>query len=120
MPATLLLRTDRSTIGADGEDLSIVEVQVVDEKGRVVPTASNLVIFQVTGPGRIIGVGNGDPSCHELDHASSRSAFNGLCMVIVQSTKQAGDIQLTATSPGLTPATVAITTRPVTPRPSLA
>jgi beta-galactosidase len=119
-PAKIVLRPDRATIAADGEDVSIVEVQVVDEKDRLVPTAGGLITFSATGGGKIIGVGNGDPSCHEPDHASARSAFNGLCLAIVQSTKQAGQIRVEATSPGLTSATVTITAQTATPRPSLA
>ncbi len=66
-PDAVELKPDRSTINADGEDLSIITVSVRDEPGRVVPTASNLVHFAIQGPGKIIGVGNGDPSCHEPD-----------------------------------------------------
>ncbi|HTC19947.1 MAG TPA: hypothetical protein VK859_03810, partial [bacterium] len=58
---------DRATIKADGEDVSVVTVEVKDDKGRPVPTAGNEVRFDLEGPGRIIGVGNGDPSCHEPD-----------------------------------------------------
>jgi beta-galactosidase len=73
----------------------------VDEKGRTVPTAGNMVRFSVTGPGKILGVGNGDSSCHEPDKATQRSAFNGLCMVLLQTTRAPGDIILTAESNGL-------------------
>ena len=76
-------------------------MSVVDEKGRTVPTAGNMVRFSVTGPGKILGVGNGDSSCHEPDKATQRSAFNGLCMVLVQTTRTGGDIVLTAESDGL-------------------
>jgi len=47
--------------------VSVVTVQVTDSQGRLVPTASNLIRFSLEGPGQIIGVGNGDPSCHEPD-----------------------------------------------------
>jgi hypothetical protein len=57
---------------------------ILTGKGRIVPTASNSVQFSVSGPGNLLGVGNGDPSCDELDKAEQRSAFNGLCMAIVQ------------------------------------
>ncbi len=66
-PAAVTLTPDRATIGANGEDVSIVTVAVVDAQGRVVPVADNLVTFELEGPGRIIGVGNGDPGCHEPD-----------------------------------------------------
>jgi len=75
-----------------------------------VPTADNKVTFAVNGPGTVIGVGNGDPSCHEADRATERSAFNGLCMAIVQSGRgKAGQVSVAVTSAGLEPANVAVT-----------
>ena len=117
-PAAIRLLPDRSAIRADGEDVSLVSVQVLDAQGRIVPVADNKVSFAVDGPGKIIGVGNGDPSCHEPDHASQRSAFNGLAQVIVQAQKQLGAIVLSATSPGLAPAKATIHAAPSAPRPS--
>lgn len=61
------LTPDRTTINPDGEDVSIITVAVTDAKGRVVPVADNLINFEISGPGKIIGVGNGDPSSHEPD-----------------------------------------------------
>ncbi len=67
MPAAVKLIPDCSIINADGEGVSVVTAQVVDSLGRVVPTADNEINFDIRGPGRIIGVGNGDPSSHEPD-----------------------------------------------------
>ncbi len=116
------LKPDRNTIAADGEDLSIITVSVRDEPGRVVPTASNLVHFEIQGPGKIIGVGNGDPSCHEPDQYPTqsgwqRSVFNGLAQIIVQSSKIPGEIVLKATADGLKPATIYIQAQSCEPRP---
>jgi len=61
------LISDRSFIKADGEDVSVITVKLNDSKGRFVPTASNEITFSLEGPGKIIGVGNGDPSSHEPD-----------------------------------------------------
>jgi len=58
---------DRSTINANGEDVSVFTVSAVDAQGRAVPVAQNKVNFAVEGAGEILGVGNGDPSCHEPD-----------------------------------------------------
>jgi beta-galactosidase len=66
-PFALTLSPDRAGVNADGEDLSVVTVAVVDAQNRLFPVARNLVSFELSGPGRILGVGNGDPSCHEPD-----------------------------------------------------
>jgi beta-galactosidase len=100
-PTSIALKTDRTKLVADAEDVTMVEVQVLDVKGRVVPDAANMVKFTVTGAGTIAGVGNGDPSSHEPDKAPQRSAFHGLCMVLVRASGTAGPIKLQATSPGL-------------------
>jgi beta-galactosidase len=117
------LTPDRSTINADGEDVSVFTVSAVDAQGRVVPVAQNKINFAIEGAGKIIGVGNGDPSCHEPDtfvtstNQWSRSLFNGLAQIIVQSTKDAGEIKLAASTDGLTPATVSMQSQSATPRP---
>ncbi len=68
-PSALQLDPDRRSIRADGDDISVVTVRVNDAKGRCVPTADNDITFSLEGPGRIIGVGNGDPSSHEADRS---------------------------------------------------
>jgi beta-galactosidase len=123
-PTAVELQPDRNTISADSEDISIITVSVHDEPGRIVPTASNLVHFSIQGPGRIIGVGNGDPSCHEPDQYPTqsgwqRSVFNGLAQIIVQSTRIPGEITLTATADGLQPQKIYIESQACDPRPSV-
>ena len=66
-PAAIRLTPDRAVLNANGTDVSVFAVAVTDAQGRVVPVADNLVHFELAGPGKIIGVGNGDPSCHEPD-----------------------------------------------------
>ncbi len=107
-PTAVRLQPDRSVISADGQDLSIIDVSVVDALGRVVPDADNLIRFELTGAGKIVGVGNGDPSSHEADKTSERRAFNGFAQVIVQANRAAGSIQLTATSEKLNSAKLKI------------
>jgi beta-galactosidase len=114
--AKIVAVADRGKIAADGQDAAVISVTVVDAQGRPVPMADNKVTFAVSGPGAAIGVGNGDPSCHEPDRAQSdeaaeRSAFNGLCMAIVQSRRgEAGAVTVTVASAGLEGATVAVMT----------
>ncbi|MDQ8196707.1 beta-galactosidase GalA [Pelagicoccus enzymogenes] len=65
--AAFQLEADRGVIAADGADVSVVTLRVVDERGDVVPTADDQAWFSISGPGKIIGVGNGNPSSHEAD-----------------------------------------------------
>jgi beta-galactosidase len=117
--AAIRLTAGRTAIDADGEDLAVLTIETLDSQGRPVPTADNMIVFSVSGPGALIGVGNGNPNCHESDKGSRRSLFNGFAQAIVQSTKTAGEIQIEATSAGLTPAKLVIPSRQVTPRPSV-
>ena len=96
-PVALRLTPDRPALAGDGNDALPVTVEALDNEGRPVPTANVHVEFEITGPGAIIGVGNGDPTSHEPDTASKRSLFNGLALVIVQSQRgEAGNLVLRA------------------------
>ncbi len=66
-PAAVQLTPNRPALAADGKDVSVITVSVTDSQGRVVPVASNTIHFELDGPGKILGVGNGDPSSHEPD-----------------------------------------------------
>jgi beta-galactosidase len=99
-------------------------VEVLDNEGRAIPTAGNIISFRVSGEGALIGVGNGDPNCQESDKAPKRSLFNGLAQVIVQSTRTPGTITVEAYTepyprPMLKSAQVAITTKQVELRPAV-
>ncbi len=117
--AALTLTPDRATLRADGEDCAVITVAARDNNGRPVPTASDAVEFTLAGSGKIIGVGNGDPSCHEPDKGTRRSLFNGLAQVLVQTSKTAGPLTLTARAPGLPSATLTLDVAPATPRPAV-
>lgn len=109
-PAQVALNSDVSTLKADGCDVAVIRVAIKDQKGRVVPTANNLVKFSIEGPGKIIGTGNGNPTSKEPDKASQRMVFNGYCMVLVQSDKTVGEIRLKALSDNLKGTEVVINT----------
>ena len=84
-PVALRLTPDRTAMAGDGDDAVPVTVEALDKEGRHVPTANLPVEFEISGPGAIIGLGNGDPTCHEPEKGDKRSLFNGLAQVIVQS-----------------------------------
>jgi beta-galactosidase len=115
----LVMKADRQEASADGADVVMFAVEVQDAQGRVVPITDNVVDFRVSGAGKLIGVGNGDPTDHESDKGTVRKAFCGYCMALVQSAKTAGSITVEATSPGLTSASVTIATKEVALRPQV-
>ncbi|HEX6803523.1 MAG TPA: beta-galactosidase GalA [Terriglobales bacterium] len=118
------LTADRTPINADGEDVAVITVEVLDSEGRAIPTADSQVLFKVSGEGALIGVGNGDPNCQESDKQPKRSLFNGLAQVILQATKTPGTITLEAYTepwpgPKLPSTTLEITTKKVELRPAM-
>jgi len=117
--AKLVMKADRQEASADGEDVVMFAVEVQDAQGRLVPMTDNVVKFRVSGAGKLIGVGNGDPTDHESDKGTVRKAFGGYCMALVQSAKTAGSITVEAASPGLISASVTIAAKEVALRPQV-
>ncbi|QOG03351.1 beta-galactosidase GalB [Flavobacterium sp. MDT1-60] len=108
-PENLKLTADRSNIKADGNDLSFVTVDILDAKGVLAPKANNEINFSLKGNGKIVGVCSGDPVSHESYKGLKHTALNGKCLVIVQSDKKSGRLELTAKANGLKSATIVIT-----------
>lgn len=107
-PAQIRLTADRSEITSDGNDLSFITVEILDKNGTLVPDADNLVNFELTGEAFIAGVDNGSPVSHESFKVPYRKAFNGKCLVVVQSKTTPGQITLNATSENLSGSAVTI------------
>ena len=123
-PESIRVTADHTEISADGEDVAILRVEVLDKEGRPIPTADNIITFKVNGEGALIGVGNGDPNCQESDKEPKRSLFNGLAQVIVQASKTPGTITIEAYTedwppPKLPAVHVSITTKKVDLRPTV-
>jgi len=104
-PVEVVVTPYKTTILADGKDATVLNITVLDREGREVPDADNLINFNIAGDGKIIGVGNGDPSSHEpdkcVDGMWQRRLFNGKCQVIIQSGTKPGMIKFDATAKGL-------------------
>jgi len=107
-PARVKLKPDRTSIIADGRDLVFIETDITDANDVLVPNATNMVNFSVSGPATIVGVDNGNAISRERYKGSSRSAFSGKCLVIVQTTKVPGSIVVTANSSGLSSDSVTV------------
>jgi beta-galactosidase len=108
-PAAVLLTAGRTTLTHTWDDVSRIQVSIVDENGTLVPNAKDRVEFTITGPGRIAAVDNGDIFSHELFQAAARSAYQGRCCAWVKATAGRGTITLTAAAAGLKNATITLT-----------
>jgi len=107
-PFRLELLADRTMIKAGGNDLSFVTVRVLDKNGNICPVADNNIFFNVGGAGSIRGVANGDPTNIQSLAGHEMKAFNGQCVVVIQSAEHSGIIKLTASSAGLQKATISL------------
>jgi len=103
-PARIELIADRENINTDGTDLAFITVNILDKDNNPVPHADNLVHFEVPDMVSIAGVDNGSQTSHEPFRANYRKAFNGKCLLIIQSKNIKGNPVITATSEGLAPA----------------
>ncbi|QEE27278.1 DUF4982 domain-containing protein [Terriglobus albidus] len=104
----LRLTADRTVLRADGEDLSFVTVEAVDDQGHFQPHAEQEVQFSISGPGSIAAVGNGDGQDADSYHAERRKLYQGRALVVIRTSRKAGAIKLTAASAGLTDSTAMI------------
>jgi beta-galactosidase len=110
-PVALQLAVDHEAIRADRRDVAHVTAKVVDAEGRTHPDADNEITFEIQGPGKLIGVDNGDMSNQEDFKGKQKKAFHGMCLALVQSGAEAGQVRVTAASPGLKAATLTIATK---------
>jgi beta-galactosidase len=110
-PVKIELTADRTNLKADGKDLSFITVKVMDKAGNMVPDAANPIVFKVSGNGIVAGVDNGLQTSMEPFKANYRKAFNGMCLLIVQTDKKAGNIQVEASSEGLIKAELKLETK---------
>ena len=114
-PAKVRLTKEEEVITADGKDLSYIHYEIVDSEENVVPTANQLVYFNLHGQGQIVGVDNGEQASRErykaqADGTWQRRAFNGKGVVIVKSTEKEGKFTLYADAAGLASDSTTVTT----------
>jgi beta-galactosidase len=110
-PRRIELLPDTTQLRADGKDVSQIEFRIVDEKGVRVRNADADVKFDLTGPAKIIGIGNGDLSNSENCQGDTHRTFQGRGLVILQATGMGGSITLQAGASGLEAASVTLQSR---------
>ncbi len=107
-PIKIILTPDATKLKANNQDITIVEVQLRDKNNNRSLLANNLINFDISGEGKIIGVDNGDASSLENYKLPKREARFGRCIVILQTTGKSGNMTLTARSQGLPDASAEI------------
>lgn len=107
-PARLRLIPDRSTVQADGQDLSFVTVEALDAEGRLRPDSDAEVLVAINGPGVIAAVGNGNGQDGASYQGNRRKLFQGRALIVVRASKKDGAIRLRATTPGIAEGSVTI------------
>jgi beta-galactosidase len=100
-PAAIALKCDKGVLKSSTRGIAQIELRIVDAEGNVVPTANELITFDVQGPAKILGVDNGNPSSHDSYQSGTHAAFNGLALAIVQAGKTSGHVSVTASAEGL-------------------
>lgn len=86
---------DCMTLTANGEDLLFVEISAVDEKGCPVENASDYVEVEIAGPGRLVGLDNGDSTDYDPYKGTIRKLFSGKLVAIIAAEDQPGEIRVT-------------------------
>ena len=109
-PYEIRLKAVGGEVHAESRDVAIINVEIVDEDGLIVPTADNLIRFDVIGDGDFYGVGNGNPGSHESDKVPMRRAFRGLCQLLVKAHDKPGEIKIKAYGEGLKSCSIPIYT----------
>ena len=105
------LTVDRASIRVDRNDLAYVTVEITDASGNVLPDASNLVRFKLTGPGELAAVGSGAPNVPESFRQPQHTTWHGRALAILRPTGTPGAIALKAEADGLKPATLVVKSR---------
>lgn len=114
-PARIVLTADRRELSPQWDDVDCVSANVVDEHGVLVPDASKLISFQITGPGVIAAVDGANNASHESFQATERHAFQGRCLALIRATAASGRITVSASSPGLIAGSVELEANPAGP-----
>jgi len=117
--AKLRMTADRTVLQADGEDLSFVTVEAVDVNGQPDMHADQQVRFEISGPGVIAAVGNGDGQDPDSYQGDQRKLFQGRALVVIRTSRKIGPIKLKATGAGLSDASLIISANAAQPQAEL-
>ncbi|SET12991.1 sugar-binding domain-containing protein [Thalassotalea agarivorans] len=102
------ITANRESVTANQRDIVRLTLEIVDEKGVMLPEADHRFEIEVSGPATLLGVENGDILDLEPHKARNRKAFMGKALALIQTTDMPGDIVVTVKSKDLSQDTVVI------------
>lgn len=105
----MVMNPDKTQMTADGSDLVFVEISTLDQEGRPVENANNRIQITVEGPGRLVGLDNGDSTDYDSYKGTSRRMFSGKLLAVIASSLESGTIVVRASSHGLQSAELTLT-----------
>ena len=108
---TIRLSADRTTLKADGQDLTFITVELTDADGIVNLTANNELTASVSGTATLIGFGNADIKDCDRYTDSTHKAWKGRALLVVRSTGKKGRVTVTVQGKGLKTAKMQLTTK---------
>lgn len=107
-PVAVRLTADRAAMPAGAQSLTYVTAEIVDDQGRVVPTADNRLTFTVKGPATLLAAGNADIKDEDPYHDATHRVWQGRALAVLRSTAATGRATLTVSADGLPTATVTV------------
>ncbi len=110
-PVGLRLRADRTDLAANGQDLSYLEIELVDAQGVVVPDADRPVHIRVGGAGRFLCMDNGDTADGGSQLRADKPTLMGRAQVVVQAARSGGTLRVIASADGLPDAEILLIVR---------
>ncbi|MEM9340729.1 MAG: glycoside hydrolase family 2 TIM barrel-domain containing protein [Bacteroidota bacterium] len=110
-PKSIEVSVDKKDLKADAYDVAHIVIQLLDEKGNKVQTDDVNVEFSINGPAKLLGVDCGNYNKHQLFQSNTIETYKGRALAIIQSTMEAGTIEVSVKGDGLPTQTVKLGSR---------
>ena len=94
-PHSVALASNKYSVKAGSDEVIRIEIDITDKNGIPCPYASNELSFHVSGPLRLLGVDNGNPTDMFPYQQPHCRCFRGKCVVLLQSDEEKGKGTLT-------------------------
>jgi beta-galactosidase len=111
-PARIALSVERARLSSSFDDVAYLRATVVDEQGTRVPTAAVSLTFSAGTSGQILATASGDVADHSGFQHPDRTTFQGAAIALVRAAAASGTVTVTASSPGLQPASTTLQIAP--------